>query len=71
MSKNIVRVTNKIREAKKECKAINRDLLKRKIKREAYITPVSYRYVKSLTRKGYPVAKKNWAIAVRRKLKRR
>ena len=71
MGKNIIRVTSNKNEAKTEAERINKDFLKRKIKRMAYVTPVSERYVRSLTRKGYPVKKKNYAIAVKNKLKRR
>ena len=67
MGKQIVRVTSNRNEAVAEAKRINLDLLKRKIKRMAYVTPVSQSYVKSLTRKGYPVPKKNYAIAMRNK----
>ncbi len=67
MAKNIVRVTSNRKEAVSESKRINESLRKRKIKRFARVTPVSYSYVRKLTRKGFPVAKKNYAICMKNK----
>jgi len=65
MGKTIVRVTSKRKEALAYARAINRSMLKRKIKRKAYVTPVSQSYVRSLTRKGYPIKKKNYGVAMK------
>ena len=67
MAKNIIRVTAKRKEAIAEKNSINRDFSRRNIKRIAYVTPVSQGYVRTLTRKGYPIPKKNYAIAVKNK----
>lgn len=50
-----------------ESKRINENMKERNIKRESYVCPISQAYVKKLTRKGYPVAKKNYAICMRNK----
>ena len=65
MGKKIVRVTDNKQDALDESKAINDSLKERNIRRETYVTPVSQSYVRKLTRKGYPVKKRNYAIAVR------
>ena len=65
MGKKIIRAGVTRKEAEAEARAITNNLKKRGIKREAYVTPLSRRYVQSLTRKGYPVPKKNFGIAVR------
>ena len=67
MGKKIVRVTSSKRDAIDETRRINSSLRARGIKREAYVCSVSKAYVKKLTRKGYPVADKNYAIYVRDK----
>lgn len=65
MGKNIVRLLTNKRKAILEANQINKSLFRRNIKREAYVTPVSKSYVKKLTRKGFPIPKNNYAIAVR------
>ena len=67
MGKKIVRITSSRKEAQEEATRINASLKVRKIKREAYICPVSKAYVKKLTRKDCPIANKNYAICVRNK----
>ncbi len=67
MGKKIVRVTSSKRDALKEMNEINASLKDRGIKREAYISSVSQAYVKKRTRKGYPIADKNYAICMRNK----
>lgn len=67
MGKMIVRVTSNKKDAIKEKQEINNSLRNRGIKREAYVCPVSQAYVKKLTRKGYPIADKNYAICMRNK----
>ena len=67
MVKQIVRVTSSRKEALAEAKAINSSLKSRKIKREAIVCPVSQSYVRKLTRKGYPIPKKNYGICMRNK----
>ena len=67
MGKNIIRVTANRKEAQREAKRINASLRKRQIKREARVCPVSQSYVKKLTRKGYKVPKRNYAICMRNK----
>jgi len=67
MGKTIVRATPSKKDAIKEAKQINDSLKERGIEREAYVCSVSKAYVKKLTRKGYPVADKNYAICVRNK----
>ena len=67
MAKKIVRVTSSKRDATKEKNEINLSLKEEGIKREAYVCSVSKAYVKKLTRKGYPIADKNYAICVRNK----
>jgi len=67
MGKTIVRVTSSRREAQAETNRINASLRDRKIKRQAYVCPISKAYVKKLTRKGYPIADNNYAICVRNK----
>ena len=67
MGKKIVRVTSSKRDAIEESNRINASLKNRGIKREAYVCPVSKTYVKKLTRKGYPIADKNYAICMRNK----
>ena len=71
MVKRIVRVTSNKQKALREVKAINKSLTKRGIKRVAYVTPVSQSYVKTLTRKGYNIRKKNYGIAVRNKRRKK
>ena len=67
MAKKIVRVTSSKRDAIEEKQRINDSLRDRGIKREAYVCSVSQAYVKKRTRKGYPVADKNYAICMRNK----
>lgn len=67
MRKIIVRVTSDRKEAQRESVRINASLKGRNIKRQAYVCAVSKFYVKKLTRKGYPIAKKNYAICMRDK----
>ena len=67
MGKKIVRVTSSRKDAQEEAKRINVSLRDRKIKREAYVCPVSQSYVRKRTRKGYPVRKKNYGVCVRNK----
>jgi hypothetical protein len=67
MGKNIIRVTSNRKEAQREAKRINISFKNRNIKREAYVGIVSQSYVRRLTRKGFPIAKKNYAIYVRNK----
>lgn len=67
MAKTIVRVTSDKRKAQREAKRINASLKERGIKREAYVGVVSQSYVKARTRKGYPIAKRNYAIYMRNK----
>lgn len=68
-TKTIVRVTQYKSKANKEAKEINLSLNKRNIKREAYVCEVSEAYVKTLTRTGYKIPKKNYAICIRNKPK--
>jgi len=70
MTKRIVRVTKSKEEAHQIAKRITASLRERNINREAYVSPVSYSYVRTLTRKGYPIAKKNYGVCVRNRLKR-
>lgn len=65
MGKNIVRVTSSRKGAIKEKDEINASLKSRGIKREAYVCEVSKSYVKKLTREGYPIAERNYAICMR------
>ena len=65
MGKKIVRVTSSKREVIGEKDRINASLKSRGIKREAYVCAISKAYVKKLTRKGYPIAEKNYAICMR------
>lgn len=67
MGKNIVGVTSNRKVALRKARQINTSFRARKIKREARVCPVSQSYVKTLTRKGYPVPKKNYGICVRNK----
>ena len=62
---DIVRVTSNKSEAMSEARRINKNMLERKIKRRASVISVSQAYVKTLTRKGFPIKKKNYAIAMR------
>jgi len=73
MGKTIVSVTSDKTKALRISKRLNKSLKKRKIKRESYVSPVSQSYVKKLTRKGYTIRKKNYAVCVRnkRRIKRR
>lgn len=65
MGKNVVRATPSKKDALKEAKAINADMKKRGIKREAYVCPISQAYMRKRTRKGFPIADKNYAICMR------
>ena len=67
MGKNIIRVTSNKEAGKREAARINKNLKSRGIKRIAYVAPVSRNYVKKLTRKGFTVRKKNYAIAIKNK----
>lgn len=67
MGKTIVRVTSSKERAMEEKNRINTSLKSRGIKREAYVCSVSKTYVKKLTRKGYTIAEKNYAICMRNK----
>jgi len=61
------RVTSNRKEAVFIARQLNASLKKRNIKREAIVSPVSQAYVRTLTRKGYPVPKKNYGISMRNK----
>lgn len=63
--KNIVRVTSNKRDAQREANRISKNLLKRKIKRKAFVVPVSQEFVRKLTREGYTVRKKNYGILMK------
>ena len=65
MAKNIIRVTGNKYEAMAMAKRINKDMLKRKIKRRASVISVSQAYVKTLTRPGFTVRKKNYGVVMR------
>lgn len=67
MGLKIIRVTSSKSDALRESKSINKDLKERGIKRESRVIPISRAFVKRLTRKGFIVKKKNFAIAIRRK----
>jgi len=67
MGKKIVRVTSNKKEAEQIAKGLTNSLQRRHIKREAYVCGVSKSYVKTLTRKGYPIPKKNFGVCVRNK----
>lgn len=67
MGKRIVNVTSKRNMAIRVAKNITKNLKQRKINREAYVCPVSQSYVKTLTRKGIKVPKRNYAVCVRNK----
>ena len=67
MVKRIVRVTPSKKEALEFVKIMNADFKKRNIKREGVIIPVSRAYVRTLTRKGYPVPKRNYGVYFRNK----
>jgi hypothetical protein len=63
----IVRVTASRRGALREARAINASMKSRGIRREAIVRSVSQGYVRKLTRKGFAVPKKNYAISMRNK----
>lgn len=65
MVRNIIRVTQSKKEAQKISNFINEDMRNRKINREAYVIPVSQSFVRTLTRKGYRVSKRNYGVAMK------
>ena len=71
MGKRIVSAGLTRKEASEQAKRLSENLKKRGIKREAYATPLSYGYLRTLTRKGYPILKKeSFGVAVRDKIKK-
>jgi hypothetical protein len=65
MSKTIVRAGVSKKEALDEAKLINLSFKDRKIKREAYVCPISQSFVRKRTRAGHPIRKKNYGICMR------
>ena len=69
--KNLVRIGVTRKDATVEARAITKNLARRGINREAKVVPVSQKLVRSLTRKGFKIRKKNFGIAMRDKKKRK
>jgi len=67
MGKMVVSVSEKKKELQRQAKHLNLSLKKMKINRESYVCPISQSFVRKLTRKGYPIPKKNYALYVRNK----
>jgi len=68
MGKKILHVTTSRSEATNMKNRLNATMKARGIRREAYVTSVSQRYVQSLLRPGFKAEKrKNYAIAMRNK----
>jgi len=68
--KNIVGIGSNKSEILNQADIINRNMRMRRIGRIAHVIPVSRIYVKSLTRKGFAVPKKNYGIVMKDKIKR-
>ena len=65
MTKNIISAGIPKIEAIAMTNRLNSMFRKRKLKRLAYVTRVSYSFVKKRTIKGYHVPKINWGVAVK------
>jgi len=60
--KNLVRAGKTRKNSLTEARSINKSLTSRGIKRKAVVKPVSQAVIKKLTRKGFPIKKKNFGI---------